>query len=70
MGYFWYNRTAGGVGCYPYQGGLRIQRAQLNDSKASVLLHEEKGMISFCPEDKRDRVAMWLLDGKDSSKVR
>ncbi|WP_313420028.1 FecR domain-containing protein [Sphingobacterium multivorum] len=31
--------------------------------QAGVLLHEEKGMISFCPEDKRDRVAMWLLDG-------
>lgn len=33
--------------------------------QAGVLLHEEKGMISFCPEDKRDRVAMRLLDIKD-----
>ncbi|MEI2271510.1 hypothetical protein OHD16_05100 [Sphingobacterium sp. ML3W] len=33
--------------------------------QAGVLLHEEKGMISFCPEDKRDRVAMRLLDGND-----
>jgi len=31
--------------------------------QAGVLLHEEKGMISFCPEDKRDRVAMRLLGG-------
>ncbi|RKO69386.1 hypothetical protein D7322_21740, partial [Sphingobacterium puteale] len=33
--------------------------------QAGVLLHEEKGMISFCPEDKRDRVAMRLLVEKD-----
>lgn len=33
--------------------------------QAGVLLHEEKGMVSFCPEDKRDRVAMRLLDIKD-----
>ncbi|PUV22768.1 FecR domain-containing protein [Sphingobacterium athyrii] len=33
--------------------------------QAGVLLHEEKGMISFCPEDKRDRVAMRQLDRND-----
>jgi len=32
--------------------------------QAGVLLHEEKGMISFCPEDKRDRVAMKFSDDK------
>lgn len=31
--------------------------------QAGVLLHEEKGMISFCPEDKRDRIAMKPLGG-------
>lgn len=30
--------------------------------QAGILLHEEKGMVSFCPEDKRDRVAMKFSD--------
>ncbi|MDR6735731.1 hypothetical protein J2X77_002602 [Sphingobacterium sp. 2149] len=33
--------------------------------QAGVLLYESKGMISFCTEDKRDRVAMRLLDSSD-----
>ncbi len=32
--------------------------------QAGVLLHESKGMISFCPEDKRDRVAMKFSDSR------
>lgn len=30
--------------------------------QAGILLHEEKGMVSFCPEDKWDRVAMKFSD--------
>ncbi|PUV22359.1 hypothetical protein DCO56_22660 [Sphingobacterium athyrii] len=30
-----------------------------------MLLHEEKGMISFFLEDKHDRAAMKLLDGNE-----
>lgn len=46
-----------------YQSGREEVYAAIR--QAGVLLHESKGVISFCLEDKRDRVAMKPLDGND-----
>ena len=44
-----------------YQSGREDVYAAIR--QAGILLHEKEGMISFCPEDKHERVAMRQLNG-------
>lgn len=39
-----------------YQSNKEEVYSAIND--AGVLLYEEKGMLSFCPEDEKNKVAM------------